>query len=55
MYNLSGKQVASLADRTFSVGTHIVHWNIKAIGSGTYWIVFEAGGKQVKEKIVIAR
>jgi PKD repeat protein len=43
VYDLRGRQVALLADRVYSAGTHKVEWAPRDMASGVYFYRFEAG------------
>jgi hypothetical protein len=55
VYSLIGRQKAKLIDRPMAAGSHTITWNAQGIGSGTYFVIVRAEGKQAKKKLVIIR
>ena len=55
VYDLQGRTVAVLADRTLPAGRFTVHWNAGALPSGTYLIRLEANGFTQTHPAVVVR
>ena len=60
VYDVSGREVASLADKEFAAGDHAVDWQGtnaagEALAAGLYVIAFDAAGKHAADKIVLVR
>ena len=58
MYELTGRRVALLADRTFTAGIHSVTWNYRDLASrsmpsGTYLVRLQAGEKVFARKVAL--
>jgi len=43
VYNVLGRQVATLADDRFPAGRHVVQWNARGAASGAYFYRMQAG------------
>ncbi|MCP4724899.1 MAG: T9SS type A sorting domain-containing protein, partial [bacterium] len=60
IYNVSGQEVRSLANRTFEEGLHYIIWDGtnnrgKAVGSGVYIYTMKAGGQYKAKKMTLIR
>jgi photosystem II stability/assembly factor-like uncharacterized protein len=55
VYNLSGRQVASLANRYFESGAHSVLWNMNNAPLGYYMVRMQAEGRTLTKNITILR
>ena len=55
VYDLQGRQVCTLFDRTPEVGYHRVAWDAGRIPSGIYVLRLEAGGRRQTMKVALIR
>ena len=60
VYDISGRRVAVLADRSLGAGKHEVNWDgtdgaARPLSSGVYFILLEAGGELRSGKLVLLR
>jgi hypothetical protein len=55
IYDLSGRRVAVLINRTLSAGIHQVDWNASAAASGIYLLRMEADQFQAVQKLVLMK
>ncbi len=55
VYDLSGREVARLADGVKPAGTHEAVWVAGGISSGVYVVRLVAGGVSAREKVVLVR
>jgi hypothetical protein len=53
VWNLHGAQVAVLHDAELPAGSHWLHWEAGQAASGPYWVVVEAGGQQLVERLIL--
>jgi len=57
VYDVSGREVALLADETFSAGRHPMTWNPNADGrhapSGVYFVRAAGLGKNLVERVTV--
>lgn len=51
IYDILGRKVKTLVDRTFSAAHHEISWTPDKLASGVYICVMEAGGKQFSRKL----
>ncbi len=54
-YDLSGREVARLADGVMSAGAHEAVWVADGMASGVYVVKLDAGGKALMSKVVLVR
>jgi hypothetical protein len=54
VYDISGRRVATLADRFYVAGEHTVYWQAD-VPTGVYIYRLEAGGRAATRKMVVAR
>jgi hypothetical protein len=53
VYDVAGRRVATLADRTFARGSHAIPFDARRLGSGVYFTVLDVdGAKDVKSMVV---
>ncbi len=53
MYDVAGRRVATLADRAFGQGSHVIPFDARHLGSGVYFTVLDVdGAKDVKSMVV---
>jgi hypothetical protein len=60
VYDLAGRHVKTLADRSFSVGTHSVIWEGKdsagrGVSSGVYFVLVDLDGEVQRHKVALVR
>ena len=55
VYDLAGRLVDRLIDEYLAGGTHAVAWQPESLSSGSYFILFEAGGVVQTRKVVLMR
>jgi len=58
VHDVAGRAVATLADRAFQRGRHVVEWDGRnergsRVASGLYFVVANAGGREIREKVVL--
>jgi subtilisin family serine protease len=55
VYDLLGREVAVLADRTMEPGQYSVQWNASAVPSGVYFYRLEAGNFSAVKKLLLQK
>jgi len=55
IYSITGRLVATLADREFSRGSHRLNWNADGLASGIYIISAMSPQGRVSEKIIVLK
>ncbi len=60
IYDVGGRRVATLANRTMSAGAHVLRWDGKnrdgaRVAQGVYFYELKAGGQQRTRKMVVVR
>ena len=55
VYDLRGREVAILVDRSFASGRHVVQFRTDGIASGSYIVRLEADGRAATERITVVR
>ena len=55
VFDVTGREVAHLADRAFTAGSHELTWRPDGLASGVYLIRMEAGGASVTRRVLVAR
>ena len=55
LYNLMGKDVATLWDGVLEPGYRQLRWQAGSHASGTYFLVMEAKGQQYRQKLLYLR
>jgi hypothetical protein len=55
VYNISGQEVATLADGAHSAGTHVVKWTASSVSSGVYLYILTADDFQETKTMVLMR
>jgi hypothetical protein len=55
VYDVTGRQVALLANTTMAAGRHSVAWDASGLPSGVYVIQLRAGGKQFVSKATLLK
>jgi len=55
VYDLSGREVARLADGVKPAGTHEAVWVADGVASGMYVVALNAGGVMLREKVVLVK
>jgi hypothetical protein len=60
VYDVTGRRIATLADRIYGPGVHTVNWNGKdtggrAVPSGTYLVQMESAGRGEARKVMLVR
>ncbi len=53
--DISGKEVATIADKTFPAGSFRLHFNGSALASGTYFLRLENGSRVEIKKMILLR
>ncbi len=54
-YDVTGREIAVLADGKMEAGAHEIPWNASGLSSGVYFYVLRAEGKTVSRKAVLLR
>lgn len=60
VYDVRGREVARLVDRTFALGSHEVEWMGRAgngtqAPSGVYFVVLQSAGERITRRVVLLR
>ncbi len=55
IYNVLGEEVVTLADGTYSAGSHKAHLNAANMESGMYWYTITAGSHSETNKLIIVK
>lgn len=55
IFDLIGREIATLLDETRTAGTHTVHWNAKDAASGVYYAVLNVGPNIRKHRMVLLK
>jgi hypothetical protein len=56
VYDVSGREVATLADGDYAAGYHSVEWQVgSATGTGVYFIKLRSGSEELTRKVVISQ
>jgi len=55
VFDLLGREVALLADRPMSAGSHTLEWNAATQCSGTYFAVLESSGARFVQKLLLLK
>ncbi len=55
VYNVLGREVATLVDQVRPAGYHLVHWNAGHLASGFYFTRMEAGSKVLLNKMLLVK
>lgn len=55
IYNVLGAKITTLADNTFSAGTHNVAWNAETCGAGTYFCRVQMGSRAETIKMTLLK
>jgi hypothetical protein len=55
VYDLSGREVARLADGVKAAGTYQAIWQAEGMASGVYVVALEAGGVVAREKVLLVK
>ncbi|MCU0644109.1 MAG: DUF1566 domain-containing protein [bacterium] len=55
IYDLCGKQVATLLEGEVSAGTHSILWQAKNISNGIYFSTLEAGSFRITRKMILTK
>lgn len=55
IYNLLGKKVATLIDKTQSAGNYTINWHAKNVSSGIYFCIFESENYTNTQKILLLK
>ncbi|MBM2846177.1 MAG: Spore coat-like protein, partial [Bacteroidetes bacterium] len=55
VYNLIGKEVATLVDETKPTGLHDVQFDAQSLSSGVYFYTLRDGGLQATRKMVLMK
>ncbi|MBU0692089.1 T9SS type A sorting domain-containing protein [bacterium] len=55
IYNVEGREVATLADGPVSAGEHSIQWNAAGQASGIYFVTLKAGGSMQTHKMVFLK
>ncbi len=55
IYDLLGRRVADLVDRTLPASTYVVDWNPQGLPSGVYFCRYQAGGETFTMKMLLVR
>ena len=55
VFDLLGREIATLVDEVKTPGEHSVSWNAAHVGSGTYFYRLQAGERVAIKKLIIVR
>jgi chitinase len=59
LYDVAGREVARVADRSYPMGRHQITWDCRrggrSIATGHYFLRFTSGGKNVVRRVVLIR
>ena len=55
IYNITGKEVSTLADQSFSAGKHFVEWNARGFSTGIYFYTIHAGDFRETKKMLLMK
>ena len=55
VYNMQGRQVASLHDGEMEAGNHSLTWNADSHGSGIYFVKMIAGDYMDTQKLMLLK
>ena len=56
VYDVSGREVATLADGDYAAGYHSVEWKVgSAAGTGVYFLKLRSGSEEITRKVVISQ
>ena len=55
VYDVKGRRVAELANRTYQAGAHTLEWDASAVSSGVYFGVLEADGARNSRRMIVSR
>lgn len=55
VYDVTGRQVAVAADRTFGSGGQVAEFDASRLAAGVYVIVLEAGGQRATQRLSVVR
>jgi hypothetical protein len=55
VYDLSGREVATLAQGYRSTGQYQLAWNAATIPSGVYWVVLRSGTEMQVQKVAVVK
>jgi aminopeptidase N len=55
VFNTNGEEVAVITNGYFEAGTHKVEFNANNLPSGIYFAVFNAGGKILRQKMILLK
>jgi hypothetical protein len=53
LYDVAGRRVAMLADGDYPAGRHVATWNDRAPRAGVYFAQLAAGGRQLRQRVVL--
>jgi len=55
IYNVLGREVATLINRDVTPGFHTVHWDASNLSSGIYFVNMSSGNKDMVQKVMLLR
>jgi len=55
VYDLKGKLMDKLVNKTFEPGTHVQNWDAQFVSSGVYFLVMEAGTYSSSQKLILMK
>ena len=55
IYNINGREVASLVEKTINAGFHKIKWQSKDLPSGTYFLLFQTKNFTEVKKVILLR
>ncbi|MBI5472786.1 MAG: T9SS type A sorting domain-containing protein [Ignavibacteriae bacterium] len=55
VFDVLGREIATLVNETRPAGTHFVEWNAEGLPSGAYWYRLEVGSVSLTRSLVIVR
>jgi hypothetical protein len=55
IYNISGKNVATLINERLKSGSYEVQWDASSFSSGVYFSELISGGKRVSQKMILLK
>jgi glucuronoarabinoxylan endo-1,4-beta-xylanase len=55
VFDVTGREVATLVDAARVAGEHVMSWDASALASGVYFAVLRAGGNATVRKMVLMK
>jgi hypothetical protein len=55
VYDLKGKLIDQLVNKTFGPGTHVQSWDAQFLPSGVYFLVMESSSFSTSQKLILMK